>query len=269
MTGRCPQVLFTENGGLTGNTVTSVSITIPSYCQDGDFIWGYFRVSENPGTVTYPSYITTLVGDATFTVGTNDSRIRLFWFRRDAVAQGSTFTISWTTAQYAAMFLMGVRGVDRTTPFGTLPQNNQTTGSVTPPNNIPYNAITTSDGQLAFILVVLQSDATDEGALSVFQSGHWASSGGNFNNVPFIDGFNNPDFHVDVDFDIEVVQTGVTSLAGGNHFASALFGTQPSTYYTWGWTLNKETPIVTDVDGDETWNDGDTGLVITGQGLAF
>lgn len=244
--------------------VTSISRTFPSHLQDGDFVLGYFRVVENPGTVTYPSYITNLVADALFTAGTVDSRARLFWFRRDAVAQGATFTISWTTAQYCQLTLFGFRGVDPTTPFGTLPQNNQTTGSVNGGSSFPFNSVSVSAGQLACLIGLLQGDAVDEGTLSLITTSPYDQPDLSY----FIDSYNNPNFAIDGSARFYYRVGSETTIASGNWNTSSGFGTAASTYYTWHFTLNPRAPDITDVDGDETWNDGDTGLVITGTGLA-
>lgn len=248
------------------STVTSRSVVIPSTWQDGDFILGVFRVSENPGTVTYPAYITNLVADATFTVGTNDSRIRLFYFRRDSVAQGSTFTISWTTAQYALLNLMCIRGVDVTTPFATTPASGQQTGSVSAPNTIPYSGISVSDGELACLIACCQSDATDEPLIGTPQTGPFVN-GGDYQNKLYFDSMSNPDYYMEARMYARLTRTGETSLASGTISTSTVFGTAAATYYTWVFALNPAPLSITDVDGDETWNDGDTGLIVTGTGL--
>lgn len=260
---RAPNAAWEETTSLT-STVTSASLAIPATAQDGDFVLGYFRVNENPGVVTYPSFITNLVADAQFTVGSVNSRARLFWFRRDAVAQGANFTISWVAPQYAQLTLFGFRGVDPTTPFGTLPQDNQTTGSVNGGGTFPFNSVSVSAGQLAILIGLVQGDGVDEGTVGFINSSPYNQP----DLVYFIDDYRSPNIAVDGSFRAHYRTGSETTIAGDNWGASSTFGTAASTYYTWHFTLNPRAPDITDIDGDETWNDGDTGLVITGTGLA-
>lgn len=261
---RAPSLSWLATDGAFG-PYTSLSIPIPANAQDGDFVFGTFRVAENPGTITYPSYITNLVADATFTVGSIDSRMRLFWFRRNAAAQGSNFTISWTTSQHAQILLMGFRGVDTTTPFGTLPQNNQTTGAVNGGSSFPFNSVNVSAGQLAILIGAVQCDGVDEGIISFIASGPYLSP--DWTEFPSL--LNDPDYNVEARCHGHYRQPGESSLAGGVWPTNSAFGTAASTYYSWHFTLNPRSPVITDIDGDEAWNDGDTGLVITGTGLGI
>ena len=236
--------------------------------QDGSIILAYFQTELGGGTVTYPSYITT-IADISLTVGTVDIQGKFFYYFKEDAGAANLLSISWqNTASYFLGFV-GVRGVDPTTPFARDPSiaGAQTTGSANSTQTIPYNAIpSASEGDIAFLLATIQSDNVDEPTLGNYLATPYGNGETPDLNGLWIAGAATNSPH-EVRLSAYLVESGDTDVQAGT-IDLLPPGNANGSYHTFHFSLaSPRVPAITDVDTDETWTDGDTGLIITGTGL--